>query len=403
MTATRPPREHFVPLQTSQLVDLLCQRPELNSADRTAFRDLSRLIAATFHFEFHRQLQDLKSNYSSFDPDADTLAIHQPDAAERATQLQQLFERFSWLLERANYRRLTAEEIQLALSERSAWGLNLLVDFDLFDRLELYARGDSTGTRSRRRLRNLFRLEAVPLEVYQRLVVILRLRDKGAVSEHLDTENVYIKIFKDIPKMDLEMLLPGTRVKMSIVDRAKIVMPTVSGLAITTWKIIKGAMLAAAAGASGLFMLAGLLAGTFGYGARSFFGYLRTKEKYQLNLTRSLYFQNLDNNAGVLFRLLDEAEEQENREALLAYYFLWKHAPAAGLTGEELDSAIETYLRQVTGRDIDFEVGDALDKLVRLRIVENLPNGKLRAVPIQHSLAALDQAWDNFFQYHRAA
>ncbi len=64
-----------------------------------------------------------------------------------------------------------------------------------------------------------------------------------------------------------------------------------------------------------------MLGVTCGYGVRSFYGYLQTKQKYQLNLTESLYYQNLDNNAGVISRLLDEAEEQENREAVLAYTF----------------------------------------------------------------------------------
>jgi hypothetical protein len=199
------------------------------------------------------------------------------------------------------------------------------------------------------------------------------------------------------------MLLPGTRVRMSLLDRAKIVMPTVSGLAITTWKIVKGALVAAAAGVSGVLMALGLIAGTLGYGVRSLFGYLRTKEKYQLSLTRSLYFQNLDNNAGVLFRLLDEAEEQESREALLAYFFLWRYAPESGWTSEELDLAIEKFLTEVTRQDIDFEVGDALDKLVRLRIVQTTSGERLRAVPIGQALVALDYAWDNFFQHSRAA
>ena len=51
---------------------------------------------------------------------------------------------------------------------------------------------------------------------------------------------------------------------------------------------------------------------------RSFHGYLRTREKHQLSLTRHLYFQNLDNNAGVIYHLLAEAEEQEFREIVLA-------------------------------------------------------------------------------------
>ena len=41
---------------------------------------------------------------------------------------------------------------------------------------------------------------------------------------------------------------------------------------------------------------------------------LRGCRQYQLNLTQSLYYQNIDNNAGALFRLLNEAEEQEFRE-----------------------------------------------------------------------------------------
>ena len=67
---------------------------------------------------------------------------------------------------------------------------------------------------------------------------------------------------------------------------------------------------------------------------RSFRGYLQTKERYQLSLTESLYYKNLDNNAGVLMRLIDEAEEQENREALLAYYFLRHDVAPTGLTAE---------------------------------------------------------------------
>jgi hypothetical protein len=64
---------------------------------------------------------------------------------------------------------------------------------------------------------------------------------------------------------------------------------------------------------------------------RSVLGYLQTKDKYRLVLTRRLYYQNLDNNAGVFFRVLDEAEEQEFREAILAYAA--RSASAAGWLG----------------------------------------------------------------------
>ena len=132
-----------------------------------------------------------------------------------------------------------------------------------------------------------------------------------------------------------------------------------------------------------------------GYGIRSFYGYLNTKQKYQLNLTQSLYYQNLDNNAGALYRLLDEAEEQENREAILAYFFLWRKAPASGWSAEELDHSIEAFLEPHAGRKIDFEVDDALAKLERLLLIEPCPGGKWKARDMEAATTILERAWSS--------
>ena len=59
----------------------------------------------------------------------------------------------------------------------------------------------------------------------------------------------------------------------------------------------------------------------FGYGYKQWHGYQVTKQSYAKMLVESLYYQNLDNNAGVITQLVDEAEEQECRETILAYYF----------------------------------------------------------------------------------
>ena len=253
-----------------------------------------------------------------------------------------MFDRFDWLLERGNFVRLAEREINQALADRSRWGLNLAVDFEIFDRLELYCRGDEVVERLHRRLGKGFRAESVAVPIYRRLVVIFHLRSVPGLSEFLDDQDVYIKLFKDIPQADLEMLLPGTSVRMSLVDQAKIMLPTLSGLSIALWKIVQGAFIVAAAGFYSSLAFLSLIGGTVGYGVRSFFGYLNTKQKYQLNLTQSLYYQNLDNNAGTLYRLVDEAEEQENRETILAYHDLWRHAPAEGWTADELDRKIES-------------------------------------------------------------
>ncbi|MCG8583743.1 MAG: DUF3754 domain-containing protein, partial [Pirellulales bacterium] len=150
----------------------------------------------------------------------------------------------------------------------------------------------------------------------------------------------------------------------------------------------------------GLLAFVGRVGGTVGDGGKAFFGYLRAKDKYQLSLARSLYYQNLDNNAGVLFRLLDEVEEQEFREAILAYFLLWQRAGNEGWTQQRLDGEAENLLATQLGRDVDFEVDDALAKLVRLKLVATQPGGRYTAIPIQEALRRLDEAWDGYFEYH---
>jgi len=195
--------------------------------------------------------------------------------------------------------------------------------------------------------------------------------------------------------------VPGSRPKMRMWDQGTIGFPLLTGLGMTGYRLAGGALLLAA-GAANIFAWLGVIGGTVGYGVKSYFGYLNTRNKYQLTLTESLFFQNLDNNAGVLFHLCEDALEQECREAFLAYYFLWREAGHDGWTADQLDDRVEQFLEQAAGLKVDFEIGDAMDKLKRLRVVEQADDGRFRAAPIEQALHNLDAAWDGFFKYHTA-
>ena len=329
--------EHFIPLRKAELATRLVSDPELSPAARADLTKLFDRLATALHAEFYRRLDSLKNLYAPFDPDIATKELDPEAHLASRERLRNLFDEFDELTERANFRALTLKELNDALSTCSYWGLNLEVDIDAFERLEIYARGDVMGQRQRRRLRNLFRVEQVSVPIFERLIVMFRLMSTSKTSKRLDSESVFIKLFKDIPKLDLDMLLPATSVKMTIVDRLKLLVATLSSLGIASWKLL-------AAAATGILGFLVLLGGTIGYGVRSVYGYLNTKNKYQLSLTQSLYYQNLDNNAGVFYRLLDEAEEQENCEAMLGYFFLWQKAGDAGITAEELDVHVESFL-----------------------------------------------------------
>ncbi len=395
-------QEHFIPIRKSDLVDCLAEH--LSGQRRVRFLELCNILDATFHFEFKRRMEDLKNAYSLLDPDRDTFSVTNQSGVDSSTTLEaaasNFFANTIELLERANFTRLDREHIESAIGAASDWGINLHVDFDLYERLEVYSRGDVVGSRTRRRFRNRYREEQVDVPIYQRLVVVFQLRQGNQLEQAADPNRVYLKLFKNIPKMDLDMLLPGTRVKITRFDQGKIILPTLSGMVLALVKIIKGIALLATATVAGMLSFLGILAGTLGYGIKSFLGYLRTKDKYQLNLTRSLYFQNLDNNAGVLCRLLDEAEEQEFREAILAWFLLWHQAPSWGWTKQELDLAAERYLAKSFSLQVDFEIDDALAKLSRLGLSQCDSEGRWIAESPEDSFQRLDHAWDDIFCLH---
>lgn len=392
-------REHYIPLRVPDLVELLSRPARLGEDHARRFRQLVDRLTHTFHFESHGLLQGLKDAYAPFDPDQDIQLLREWSSQERQAKLDQLFADFDQLLQKANYTRLTKEKLERAFSSVSAWGIPMQVDFNQFDRLEVYARGDVLGKRSRRTWRTWWKEEVLDVEIFQRTVILVKLkRTKENKLTDADTKDVFLKIFKDIPKADLEMLLPGARVRFSNVDRGKIGFPILTGILLTLWQIFKGVILvalgfAAGAGASTSFMLWGMTAGALGYGYRSYYSYNYTKNQYSLQLTRSLYYQNLDNNAGVLFRLVDAAEEQECREALLGYFFLWQEAGPDGWTEQQLDDHVEAFLEKETQVKVDFEIGDALGKLKRLGLVEELPEGRFRAIDIDAALRKLEEHW----------
>ena len=65
------------------------------------------------------------------------------------------------------------------------------------------------------------------------------------------------------------------------------------------------------------------------------------KIKFMKALSDNLYFKNLDNNTGVFHHLVDTAEEEEFKEAILAYYFLL--AEDRDFTKTQLDETVERW------------------------------------------------------------
>src|SRR5262249_7808733 len=158
------------------------------------------------------------------------------------------------------------------------------VDFGAFERVAIFARGNAKVKRTRRRLRNLYRPEDTTVALYKRLVIILKMRKHKRLPKEVDTQSVYLKVFKDIPEQDVKMLLPGARVRLSGVDRGRIGVPLVTGAGMIAWRLLGSAwrailewgddVLGLVVGtASGNPWLVWIVAsGALGYGYQSYYG-----------------------------------------------------------------------------------------------------------------------------------
>ncbi len=352
-------------------------RAALAPAELSRFEEAAGQITEHFRDEFHGLRQAIKSAYAPLDPDADTRAV----ALAQTGQDEDLASLLREVLDRGNYDPVTEEALQAAFGSASLFEIRLDVDVDDFEEVLLYTRGATRRSEEVPRLFGLFP-RTVSFTNYDRVVLYIRFRDTVDASSTLGgcrPGATMLKLFQNVPDADLEMLFPNTRIGMRTIDKLLIGVPAlVSGGVVLTTKlgttlVLMGSLLGFWLGlhkeevelnrATVLALLAGL--GTLGgYLWKQFSSFRNRKLRFTQALTENLYFKLLDNNAGVLYRLLDDAEDSECKESMIAFYFLLE---AAGpVSAPELDARIEAWFAERWACRLDFEIDDALGKLQRL-------------------------------------
>ncbi len=413
--------DRFIPFARADLIDLLESDDRLPADDAGHFRALTKLLDATFHVEFRERLEQLKRAYAPFAHDPDTRTVSTYDEAERTQARQDLLHGLEELLECANFERIEAEEIHQAFEEESLLKVRVEVDLDDFEHMLIFRRGETERTREVSSWKGL-RRKMVSFTNYEKVLVFVTFKDaEHFASRDIDVDDLpftpgstVLKLFQDVPKADIESLFPNTQVRMRWADRLLIGIPAiVSGIIIASTKLLTTIGL--------LVLLAGFYLGvrdqpveldqatlvTLGAGLGSFGGYLTrqfTKFKarrmeFLKTLADNLYFRNLDNDAGVFHNLLDAAEEEETKEAILGWYFL--RAADRPLSMIELDRMVEAWFAEGLDCVLDFEVTDGVEKLRRLELVTG-DDENLTGVPADIALERLDARWDALFTYNQA-
>jgi len=388
-------REKALPIRPGDLTRLLLAQPGLTAEERDALGRLGLILGAVFHSEFYDRIRELKELYGPLDPDSDYVKIRDHSRVQTEQSDEEFLPPFRSTMHRANYRELDVKVIQEAVETPNELGLTYQPDFGQFEHLKVYVRGYTKMPRVFRSLKTRFRKRTVWLDAYQRMVVLLKFKPDPKLDPFVRSDVVYLRMFKDVPHVDMEMHLPeqGTKVRMRWIDKAQIASPLVMGVPTLIYKLTVASLI-------NPLLLIPILIAPITAGVNSFFGFHRAKNKHLSSMIRNLYYLTLANNSSVLTRIIDSAEEEEYKEAMLAYFFLWRASVAGEKPiGKELDARIEAFLFEVSGVEINFEFGDAIGKLFRLGLADRDENGSLRVLPIDRALIRLDEGWDNAFRY----
>lgn len=411
MTADR-----FIPFRKQDIVNM-CGKELAQSQDPASFRQFCELLASFIHFEYHQILESLKNDYAPFDPNADTRQLRSLNEEQKSQSRQSFAKNFSQVLNAANFEKITEQDLQEALTEESLFKVRLEVEFDDFEQVVFYRRGESQQRETIRSLWGL-RKQTINFTNYDRVAVFITLKDKA----HFERKNklpigfepgsTIIKLFQNVPKADLEMLFPNSEVRMRRIDKVIIgASAVVGGAVVLVTKLGASILLIAAILAFWLgwrqesvemtqqhFVSLGIGLGVLGgFVFKEWSKFKNRKIKFMKALSDNLYFKNLDNNAGVFHTLIDAAEEEDFKEAILAYTFLL--TSPQGLDARQLDDCIESWFLKTYQCVLDFEISDALHKLERMQLVER-NQGQYRALPLPEAKQKLDSQWDSFFRYN---
>lgn len=409
--------ERFIPFRKQDIIQM-CAQELVDEQSIHSFEQFTQLLSSVIHFNYHEVLEKLKNNYAPFDPNADTLQLTDFTLAHREQCKKSFADNFAKVLNSANFEKITEQDLQEALNEESLFKVRLEVEFDDFEQVVFYRRGESQLSETITSLWGL-RKQTINFTNYDRVAVYITFKDKSHFEKKskkpigFEPNSTIIKLFQNVPKADLEMLFPNSEVRMRPIDKVIIgASAIVGGAVVLVTKLGASILLLGALFAFWLGWRSESVAMTqqhlitFGIGVGIFTSFIfkewskfkNRKIKFMKALSDNLYFKNLDNNAGVFHTLIDAAEEEDFKEALLAYTFLLK--ATQGLSAEELDKTIEHWLKHKYHCQLNFEISDALEKLTKMQLI-SFDGEVYQALALNQAKQRLDVYWDSVFNYNK--
>ena len=436
-------REAFIPYSRQDIIDICLSDGQLDHEEQQKFRDFCTLISAYYHFQFHSLLEEVKSNYAPFNPDLSNKSLQTISTDQKKVMQEKLVKTFESILTKANYFPLPAEVLEKALNEQSLIKLHTEINFDDFEEVICYCQGDYFQDVT---INKWFSQVLKEVDIYERVIILLKFKEQNQASKkskpyleklEVSPELIYIYLYKNIPKYDLDFLFPNVQTSMTLADRLMFIIPAIGAAIPAILKIFPQlafiiAVLAFAISGVELWetlqiteedlknlmpIIIAALSLTItlgGFAFRQYSNYQNKLLKFQLSVSDTLFFRNLAINAGVLSSVVDAAEEEECKEIILVYYHLLTSKEA--LTPRKLDERIENWMECKLGTKIDFDIDSTLEELTQIRgkVIHPGDNeeevqavsllsydhlGYCQIKTLNEALMVVDYLWDRAFLY----
>ena len=396
-----PAREKFLPITRHALLDRLTHPQSWPAGEAKDARRLMRYLDYWRRHSYAASLLELEQLYEPFSPDSDLLTTRVFSAEEKLAMQKQVVEQMHHFLVQANFEHVDPSDVKIILTKDSYYGLDLQVDLAAFEEILIFYRGATTLTERRRTAKRLFLLfKLKPFEA--RVDEVMReqglerkdaekvvKRTRGLLPGSVKSDFIYMKLFKNIPRTDIEMIFPNTKVQFRLFDKIKFGVTAGSGLGMG----VAGTVGKIALVSTNPMALIGALAGLGGVAMRQASNFIAQRNRYMIVMAQNLYFHAVADNRGVMTLLADRAAEEDVKEEMLLYSALAK-APVSVRDLKAVDEAIETYIKDTFDLEVDFDISDALGRLKQDGLVTELPDGTLRALPPHAAASQIDKLWD---------
>jgi Protein of unknown function (DUF3754) len=405
--------EKYIPVDRSTVVERTLSRL-FDSVNRPLAEHVVRYMCALRQAETARQLDELVTAYDPFNPDDETVNLVELSAGERKIQLEALKQQVIDLVESANYNEISQADLERIFKKESNAGFLAEVDLAEYDFNVLYYRGAVRDKVMAKSWKTLWLWER-PIEVdgYRRLFIGLKLKpfetrvaelvQKGMnkrkarkrvrsirnnkLLEGVSEQHVHFKIFRRIPRHEVDILFPNARIKFNLFDRVWL---WVGSGGSTIFAIVMAGLKFVAAVAISLVFFLATVAGAVGAITRSISNFFNTRTRYMAKLAQSLYFHSIASNQSVLGLLADDAEEEDMMEAIITYALLLRHGHR-GLDAVKAEA--ERFLKEEFDAVVAFDVEDGCQHLRKLGLLVEGENKQLHIRDLEDAREHLATMW----------